>query len=375
MQHAVNEQTVQIFVKSRRYLLAAELSDLHFILQHSTFATIKGSVNSASSHLLIECLSRFPDDPFISSVFSTLVKQISASAKDAKIQLRLLQTGQLTPTREQLEGYLEFFVKSCAVQPSRDPNREAEAIENFEASLEQLGFLLTAPKFSARLDPYDDVFYRQALKFCDGRSHERIRTAVRYFFSALCITYGSEMRDSVTTLITDQLSLGRKLLSDKVDLVHLLLTLAIDFGDCPAEALAKHASVLRQKFREFNAIVAVADLIPAGDIPEWVPGFWVAWSEKHKFGENRHDVEFSELALTRASFEQAADFLERRFSGEVPSRPYEWKIAAAIFLRFPDHHAELVTRFAFHGRPFRVTPDIAPFVDDIFGPGPISHEL
>jgi hypothetical protein len=372
MQRAINQQTVNIFVKFKRYLSTPDLDDVHAILQHPTFAAIKRDLSSPSWNLLIQCLYRFPDDPLVASVLSTFMNQATTSAKNARLQLVLLQSGQLSPTRQQLESSLEFFVNSCAVQISRDVRREAEALENFEVAIHQLRLLFTVPKFSARLDAYDDALYRQAVKFCDGRSAARIRDAMRSFLNSLCATYGSEMRDLLTTLLVNQLALGNDSLEGKIDLIHILLALTIDFGEGVAEALAKHAAYLTRRFRKFDAVAAIADLVPPSGIPDWVAEFWVAWVVKHPFGDNPRDIEFSELALTCASFEQAASFLEQRFSRTIPCSPREWKIAAAIFGWFPDRRDELGQRFAFAGRPTTVTADVAPFVDAIFGPGPVQ---
>jgi hypothetical protein len=371
MSHAINQQCRNIFVKFRRYLVVADLDDLHVVLKHQTFHQIKTDLTSPSQKaglsFLIQSLFRYSEDPLIASVLSAVVKPGDLPAKDPKVQLHLLRSGQFTPTREQMESYLEFFLKTCAVSSAR----EAESIENFEIALSQLALLLTNPTFARRLDPYDDTLYGYAIQFADGRSSLKIRTAIHSFFTALCHTYGIPLRDIVITLLRRQLAIGRDSIDEKRDLIHVLLGLVIDFGgDSVAEGLAEHADYLRRRFSHFDAIAVVADLLPQGSIPQWLPGFWVGWAGRHISGSGPRDVEFCDLALTCASFEQAAAFLERRFKVQMPSGPQEWKIAAAVFGRFPDRTRELVEHFTFYGRPSSVTPDIAPFVDAIFGPGP-----
>jgi hypothetical protein len=64
----------------------------------------------------------------------------------------------------------------------------------------------TSAESRARIDPFDDTFYRLAIKYCDSPPSLQTRNAMRTFFIELCHEHGPEMRNLLTTSIQEQIA-------------------------------------------------------------------------------------------------------------------------------------------------------------------------
>jgi hypothetical protein len=365
---------MRAFSKFRRYLPFSDIGDLYTIIQHKSFPAINKLVvrspHSPSCSALLQSLYQFPNDPVCRPIITSLVGPVESrfQKSTAKARITLLKAGLLHPDLHESEAYLEFFVSACSVTTkARSTKTTEEGVENFETALDLATFLFTSPESRARIDPFDDIFYRLAIKYCDGPPSVQIRIAMRTFFIELCHDHGSEMRNLLTTSIQEQIAAPPMTPDwDKYDLIYILFALLIDCGEGVATSLLCVVDKFDTPLRDFNWIAVVDELVSGGTMLDWVAAFWSGYGQSHTYGMGVRDAEFSELALTAATFEQALTVLQCQFCQKIPYTVPEWRITAAIFSRFREHYAELRKVFPLQGRPFRSDATTGPYIDIVF---------